>query len=739
MAGKRRVIAYTMHEHEQAEAAARLEEAVFAEGFVMGAADDATIGDLKAKGLILRELPAPAARRRSVSGAPGTPGAAGTYVEVELREPLCEPHRQAIAAAGLELTERLDNLSFLASVRAPGAVAAASSLPYVVSITEYEAPVRSHRPARRARGRTPPAPPAPPTAGAPPLPAPAALAGAPAPSAHTYDVLLHEPGRLREVQAFAAQHGIPVLGSSARKLRVSATESQADALNQLDGVALVEEYVIPKLYNDRARSLIWPNAPANAALTGNGEIVAVADSGLDDAHPALQGRVAKTIARGRPADASDPHGHGTHVAATIAAGTGPQRGVAPGATLVFQSVMDGSGLLTGLPVELDELLEEAYDEGARIHNDSWGADLAASYTLSSLEVDRFVHAHKDMLVVVAAGNAGVGATGAGNARLGFVEWGSLGAPATSKNALVVGASRSDRTTGGLSTLTYGQVWASDFPDPPIAQANVSGDPECLAGFSSRGPCNDRRIKPDVVAPGTDVLSAKASTAPNENFAQVVSLDGARYGYMSGTSIATPVVAGVAALVREWLRTQRNHARPSAALLKALLINGTRWLGGRDANADHARLPNFHQGFGCVHLPTTIPLDASFVLAFVDDWEAPAEQLTTSGMRRRFRVQTTSPAELRITLAYTDAPGRGVQNDLSLFVEIPGRQKRLGNEDVPLALFHPDPDNNVETLRIPNAPVGSYLIQVTATTILHAPQDFALVVSGALDKSTLDPA
>jgi len=584
----------------------------------------------------------------------------------------------------------------------------------------------------------------PPPAVPPPAPA---LAVAPAPAAQVstpdlYDVLLHEPARRPEVEAFAAQNAIRVVAASNRKLRVEATPEQADAINDLDGVVLVDEYVPPKLYVDRARLVVWPAAPLPAPLTGQGEIVGVADSGIDEAHVVFQGRVHKVVARARAGDASDPHGHGTHVAATIVGGQGPQLGIAPGAKLVFQSVMDDTGDLSGLPLELDTLFAEAYAEGARIHNDSWGADLAAAYSVTSLEVDRFVHEHKDMLVVVAAGNAGSSVDpmpGPRRTQVGFVEWGSVGAPATSKNALVVGASRSDRKDGGLAKRKYGDVWPGEFADPPIAVQAVSGDPECMAGFSSRGPCNDHRIKPDVVAPGTDILSARAATAPPSNFAEVIQRDGAAYGYMSGTSMAAPIVAGVAALIREYLRVERGHPEPSAALLKAIIVNGTRRLAGADATADHPELPNFHQGFGAIHLPTTLPLDRSFALAFVDNWKTPQDHLTKPGMRRRFRFTTTKPGALRLTLAYTDPPGRGVQNDLSLFVEMPGGVKRLGNENVPLAVFRPDPDNNVETLRLENAPAGDYLIQVTSTTILHPPQDFALVVAGALAKPALDPA
>jgi hypothetical protein len=82
--------------------------------------------------------------------------------------------------------------------------------------------------------------------------------------------------------------------------------------------------------------------------------------------------------------------------------------------------------------------------------------------------------------------------------------------------------------------------------------------------------------------------------------------------------------------------------------------------------------------------------------------------------------------------YTDAPGRGVQNNLDLLLEVPGVvRKRFGNEKVPRGFNGPDPNNNVEVITVENASPGDYLIQISATNILKPPQDFALVVTGRL--------
>jgi len=78
----------------------------------------------------------------------------------------------------------------------------------------------------------------------------------------------------------------------------------------------------------------------------------------------------------------------------------------------------------------------------------------------------------DMLVVIAAGNAGTAAAPKKSAA-GFVDWLSISSPASCKNALTVGASRSDRSNGPLSSKTWGAIWPSNFPAAPIAAENVS--------------------------------------------------------------------------------------------------------------------------------------------------------------------------------------------------------------------------------------------------------------------------
>ena len=203
-------------------------------------------------------------------------------------------------------------------------------------------------------------------------------------------------------------------------------------------------------------------------------------------------------------------------------------------------------------------------------------------------------------------------------------------------------------------------------------------------------------------------------------------------------MAAPLVSGCAALVREYYVKSRKH-KPSAALVKATLINSTRKLTAPDATADHPELPNYHQGFGCIYMPWAFPSAAepAFRLEFLDTWKSKPMQFAQTGQRFRFQISVTGGQWLRICLVWTDLAARALQNNLNLFVQhVPSLQKWAGNKDLPLSLNIPDPDNNVEVVRLADPAPGDYCIQITATNLLKGPQDLALVVTGELASSLL---
>ncbi len=745
-----RVIAYGMHEAEIAAAHSALTNATGTESYVVGEIEEADIAALEHQGVIVERVAAPvgieaaqtpAAARRGGPGAgaglesfalPPTPAPtpapeAGVETQwiMELLGPMLEEARERIAATGARLEERVPPSAYVVTATPEQAVELIN-LDGVADVQPYGPAVNG---------------PVALTAGAARRGA-AEEGGLEAAVLTVWDAWLVDAAARDALVAWCGAQGIEVVGSGGRKVRFSlfADSDRLPEVQALPGVLNVVEFVPPRLHNDLARVRLGVDADGEGhgglPYSGAGQVVGVADTGLDDQHPDFQGRIVGLVARGRPGDPSDPHGHGTHVAGSVlgdgSASGGQFRGVAPEASLFFQSLLDAGGGLGGLPVALSELFQEAYDAGARVHNNSWGSATGSAYTIDSTEVDDFIASHRDMLVVISAGNEGSAAEPL-NSSPGFVDWLSMGSPASCKNALTVGAHRSVRTSGGFADQPYSAVWPADFPMPPIADQTVSGDGQCIAGFSSRGPCDDRRIKPDVVAPGTDIVSARSGAGDPSNYWGTHQLPA--YAYMGGTSMAAPLVAGCAALVRQYYVDERGIA-PSAALLKATLINGTTWLSGEDALADFPLAPNYHQGFGAVNLLGSIPNASSpaLRLELVDSWEKPVLQFARTGQRFRFEidVQEVDPAlPLRVTLTYTDLAARALQNDLSMLLQQPDGQKRLGNEDVPQGLKIPDPTNNVEVIRIDDAPAGTYTVQVFARNLLRGPQDFALVVTGAL--------
>jgi len=562
----------------------------------------------------------------------------------------------------------------------------------------------------------------------------------------TYDIRLHTNDQedRKKVQDWLVQNNVNIAGSSGRKIRIYLL-SESDLpwkIRALPQVALIEEHIPPVLHNDISRVLFGIDNPSgnnpstNIDLKGQDQIVGVADTGLDDTHSDFQGRIVGVVALGRQNNYTDTHGHGTHVAGSVlgdgTASNGKFAGVAPKSKLFFQSLMDDQGGLGGLPYDLNDLFEEAYQNGARIHNNSWGAFAKGFYRMNSMEVDEFVEKHRDMLIVISAGNEGVASNGL-NSKKGYVDWFSLGSPATAKNALTVGASRSSRAEGGWSQYTYKELWPDDYPDPPISDDKISGNPECMAAFSSRGPCRDLRVKPDLIAPGTDILSTKSSRAPLRNFAGIPP-NKPQYGYMSGTSMSSPLVAGCAAIVREYYTKERNH-NPSAALLKATLVNGTRWLKGDDSIADIGLLPNYHQGFGSVYLPYTIPnnMFPNMKLEFLDTWKTDNLKLNVTGELIRYQFTINQSDWLRICLVWTDPPGNAIQNNLNLVLDKEGdtTKKWISNESWPHNLNDLDSHNNVQVIRVENIKPGRYNIHIIASNLLKQGQDFALVVYGNL--------
>jgi serine protease AprX len=537
------------------------------------------------------------------------------------------------------------------------------------------------------------------------------------------DVVFHsnvDPRSIQDKLSAAAHLNASDLRIMPHKIRLNVQIKHLNELASIDEVRHIEEVLPMKLHNDVARVILNLEPPPNLATTfeGQGQTVAVADTGFDkgstaDVHEAFTGRVARLYALGR-ANANDPNGHGTHVAGSVlgdgdSASLGHNiRGTAPAARLVLQSVLDSVGGLGGLPDDLNDLFQPPYDDdGARIHTNSWGNTLGdGRYNSNSREVDEFIWEHRDCVICFSAGNEGVDHT----ADSGEIDPKSITPPATSKNCITIGASENDRPN---FDLTYQQAFgATDYPANPIASDRMANDPDGMVAFSSRGPTTDGRIKPDVVAPGSYILSTRSRDTSDTGWAS--SADPLYY-FLGGTSMATPLVAGCAAVVREYLSTERQITTPSAALVKAMLVNGAQDLAGQYVPSEARGIPNNSEGFGRVDMAATLS-----ELVQVQD-EATALDV---GDEETVTVHVGGGASLKVTLVWTDRPGSTLQNDLDLIVRTADDQERHGNVAPNSTAF--DRDNNVEQVIWENVPAGDVDIIVRAHRIPLLAQSYALV-------------
>ncbi|MBI3628713.1 MAG: S8 family serine peptidase [Candidatus Rokubacteria bacterium] len=527
---------------------------------------------------------------------------------------------------------------------------------------------------------------------------------------------------------------------------------QIQALSAVPGVKFIRQQVVPRTANNIAIG-IMDNAyaatnPAGLKLAGAGEIIGICDTGLDTGnpasiHPDFAGRVLtiksypitsdwKSVISNPGADdgpADLDSGHGTHVAGSVlgngTASAGGQpliRGHAYKAKLVFQAVEQEMKwkanappnvtseryVLAGIPASLGPLFQFAYDQGARIHSNSWGGGDPGAYDDQCRQFDQFVWDHKDFCFVIAAGNDGTDTDGNGKINLQ-----SVTSPGTAKNCVTVGACENLRPE--FDSETYGEWWPHDFPVSPFKNDPMANHADQVVPFSSRGPTTDNRVKPDVVAPGTFILSTRSSKLAANNFAWAAyPPDKKHYFHMGGTSMATPLTAGAVAVLREFLRTKQSLARPSAALLKALLIAGAQRLPG---TAPANTIRDNHQGLGRVNLDrsTTRPL------ATID-----GPGLKTGGKSTLTVKVPAANKTLRIALCYSDFPGATLINNLNLIVTDPGGRRYVGNQSSSargtLAL---DATSNVEVVQVTKAKTGNWTVDVVASNVSVSPQDFAL--------------
>ena len=415
--------------------------------------------------------------------------------------------------------------------------------------------------------------------------------------------------------------------------------------------------------------------------------------------------------------------HGTHTSGTIAGDAGGSvgatnytastpttsghelaDGMAPNAQLLFQDIgNDTSGCLS--ITNLGGTLRQAHAAGAGIHSASWGSSSAGAYGGSDRVVDNTLSQIEDLLFVVSAGNSGSAAT-------------TTGSPGNAKNSITVGA---------------------------LGHAGS----RVVASFSSRGPTQDGRIKPDIMAPGSSTVSAAGDASTTATIEAAVSKS------LSGTSMAAPTIAGNAGLVRQYFmdgfyprgsKTAADTYTPSGMAMKAVLLNGTNPVLG-SAPSDQFGTGNYGWGRGWTDSNLWFSTTPS---AFGDDnrrlrlfERTNASGLKTADVHEYTINNVQAGQELRATLTWYDPEATGgaaltLVNNLDLEVVGPGATLYRGNvfaSGVSVTGGSADIRNTVEQVRLTTPTAGSYTVRVKATAVPGGSrpntnrQGYALALSG----------
>ncbi len=519
-------------------------------------------------------------------------------------------------------------------------------------------------------------------------------------------------------------------------VRVEVDKGALPFLARVPGVLYVDRFVQPYPFNDLARWVVQSGDTDTFAtpihdhgIHGTGQTVTLGDTGIDYKHPdfwdpgnTTPGPDARKLTDYYPACSDHCDGtdnginHGTHTSGSVAGDdgtwhvyngdatgsngtTGPHDGQAFDAWIQVTDMSDDGNFVYF--DSITSVWQRAVDRNSFIHSNSWGSvDFQADYIQEAADTDNFIWNNQDFLVVFAAANAGQGGLR------------SMNLFGTAKNVITAGA-----TANGLGL-------------------------ENMADFSSRGPTQDGRIKPDITAPGVSVWSAQGED-PNG--------DGTQYWQLSGTSMATPTIAGSMALVRQyymdgWYPTGApvpgDGFTPTAALIKATAINSAREMTGTGAYGfGESYYPNDNQGFGRLTLDDALAFQGDARGLVLDD---NRNGLNTNDVTNYSLAIGDASQSVEITLVWSDYPGTAgcnpcLVNDLDLTVHAPDGTLYAGNQYVgmnpgeskpnPIRLDH---KNNVESvLVITGVQLGLWTVTVTANDVPNGPQPYAIVMTGGI--------
>ena len=584
---------------------------------------------------------------------------------------------------------------------------------------------------------------------------------------------------------------------------------RSDSLSQLARLATVQGIEIVrqrKIATDRTRIRLGVSTngtvPGNyLGLTGKDMVVNINDTGVDETHPDFEGRLFATD----PKLLTDIVGHGTHVAGIIA-GNGSQsvgvgvtpngsetnanyRGMAPEVRLFVQATDYTPGV--SIPVTDTYITETAARTNSRafgrgnatlISNNSWFYGGATDYDSAAARYDAAARdalpdeaGSQPILFVFTASNSGDGTDDGMNGNPNTIP-----SPGSAKNVITVGASENFRNVTNIVVITNAEPTLSVTNTPFLAQTDSLDQ---IAPFSGRGNVGIGtegqfgRFKPDIVAPGSYIISTRSKDWRLENQVNFDEPDtrvietlneelGTSYRYESGTSMAAPAVSGVLSLMQEFFESSLppNRRRTnSPAMMKALLINGARSLGNRyDLQVENTI--NL-QGWGIMNLTNSIP--AMLATEAEDQWpirffDQEVENAVSTGQTKSWEVNLSTNAQqlgFRVSLVWTDPPGNPntaikLVNDLDLVVSnTVSHQVYYGNDIGQSSDFNQahmtnsppvsDIINNVENVFLRDAFGSNFVVSVvgkrvnvSSVTGFHEAtgldndvvQDYALVMS-----------
>ncbi len=526
------------------------------------------------------------------------------------------------------------------------------------------------------------------------------------------------------LRALGARVDYVMVSDFMKTIKIKVDLSSLSEIAGINEILWIQEWTEPSICNDNCQWVVQTGWRATAppptdtasrrtwrrGVRGQGVVLSTSDTGINIPHnmfrdpslsvtpPGIWPNHRKVVAYKKYSTADTVEGqyHGSHVNGTVAGddsvtgGTSYYDGMSIKGRLYFVDLTNGTSFVvtTDLTTMYDTIyMGRGLPYRIKQHSGSWRWYGTGAYLLQESSSDAFVWRYKDFLNIFAAGNEG------GPSRIGN--------PSAAKNMVTVGA-----LGNGTSS-------------------------NAIASFSSRGPTQDNRIKPNICAPGENLWSAQSSGSSG-------------YSQMSGTSMATPAVNGTIGLMRCYLErgyyptgdsvVGNRLSYISAALLRSMAYASA------DPNIGSFVIPSFDVGWGRI--------DAESVLYFTGDLRKLILKDDTIGVATgqykedSFRVNSSIP--LRIAMAWSDTAAAAnanpcLVNNLHLLVTAPNGTYYRGNQYTS-GQSTPNPttwdDRNVEECARINSPVtGVWKIRVIGQQVMTARQPFAWTITGDVQPIT----